>query len=264
MGRQRRGPGRLDQLEHAGHDVAGVVEQRLVGVQRQVGQHHEPAVAGIGGEATRQRGGERRPAHAAGAGHRHQPPAVAGPAARSGGGGVAAVSSSPRPRGRATVRSASSRSSGPNPTGSTAWTPRSCQGRAAAPVVGRHDRASLPRRQVDQVAVERPEAGIDHERRERPARTAAAPWPPRGTRPSRSRPGWWPTWPSGPPPRTRRPGPRPARARRSARSRSASPAGSVEAPDVRPAPVPGAGSGPAPRSELDARGGAWVVRTSVT
>ena len=48
LGRQHGAPVGLDQLEHARHHVAGVVQQGLVGVERQVGQQDEAPVAGIG------------------------------------------------------------------------------------------------------------------------------------------------------------------------------------------------------------------------
>ncbi len=174
---------RLDQLEHARDDVARVVEQRLVGVQRQVGQHDHPPVARIGGEAAGERGGQRRPSDAAGSGHRHQPSRPA-PGPRRGGGGVVGgevVAAADRPGHRA---QGVEQVVGAEPDGQHGVDAEVVGHEPGGPaVVGRHDRASVRDRRVHQVAVEGAEAGVDDQRRERPARTAAGRAPPPARRP---------------------------------------------------------------------------------
>ena len=65
----------LDELLHAGHDVAGIVEERLVGASAEVGQQHVAGLTGIVGEALGQGTGDGRDALARAAGDGDQPPA---------------------------------------------------------------------------------------------------------------------------------------------------------------------------------------------
>ena len=66
----------LDELDHAGHDVGGAVEHRLVGVQRQVGEADEVEVARVARQALRERGRHGGAPGAAGAGDRDEATAV--------------------------------------------------------------------------------------------------------------------------------------------------------------------------------------------
>ena len=156
----------LDQLLEAGHDVAGVMEHALVGVQGEVGQHDQTVMARGRAQTLGQGHGQGRGARAARARDGHQAPSPSGRGRRGANGRVTGGALDGR-RASQQHRQEVGPVEGvgqnrvdahPGPVGPTLT------------VVDHDDRGADLLGPVDQVAIDRREAAVDDDGRERLAR----------------------------------------------------------------------------------------------